>query len=74
MDHFPGVGDSFGEYWKVRIHAYAARHPVKFYYPLQFLFDHFSSLKKQKFFPLLTKTMLYVNRYRSFYLIRLMLI
>ena len=67
MDHFPKVGDSFGEYSEEgRIHAYASRHPVKFYYPLRFLFDHFSTLKKAEILPLLTKTMLYVNRYRSF--------
>lgn len=67
MDHFPKVGESFGEYSEEgRIHAYAGRHPVKYYYPLQFLFDHFTSLKKTEILPLLTKSLLYVNRYRSF--------
>jgi hypothetical protein len=61
MDHF---WEEYSE--EGRIHAYASRHPVKFYYPLSFLLDHFTTLKKTEILPLLTKSMLYVNKYRGF--------
>ncbi len=65
MDHFPQA--IFGDYSEEgRVHAYGSRHPVKFYYPLSFLFDHFTALKKTEILPLLTKSMLYVNKYRGF--------
>lgn len=67
MDHFPRQKESFGNYHEEgRIQAYTKRHPVKYYYPLDFLRDHFPKLKKSEILPLLTKSILYVNRYRSF--------
>jgi len=67
MDHFPKKGEGFGDYLEEgRIQAYTKRHPVKYYYPLEFLLDHFTKLKKVEILPLLTKSLLYVNRYRSF--------
>lgn len=67
MDHFPRQGDGFGDYLEEgRVQAYTKRHPVKYYYPLEFLLDHFTKLKKSEILPLLTKSLLYVNRYRSF--------
>ena len=68
MDHFQKQNDDgFGEYSEDRrIREYAKRHPIKYYYPLDFLLDNFTQLKKVEILPLLTKSILYVNRYRSF--------
>ncbi|HMV41564.1 MAG TPA: hypothetical protein PK079_17470 [Leptospiraceae bacterium] len=69
MDHFPKAkdGQGFLDYSEEgRLHAYAERHPVKFYYPLNFLMENLSSLRKIEILHLLTKSILYVNRYRSF--------
>lgn len=69
MDHFsPNMdGNGFIGYSEEgRIHAYTERHPAKFYYPHSFLMDHFISLRKTEILHLMTKSLLYVNRYRSF--------
>ncbi len=68
LDHFIKK-DSETEYKfseEDRIRAYAKRHPVKFFYPLEFVLDEFSTLTKKEILFLLTKSFLFVNRYRSF--------
>ncbi|MBK8394646.1 MAG: hypothetical protein IPL26_05300 [Leptospiraceae bacterium] len=67
MDYFLQLNKGFDIYSEdIRIHAYVHRHPIKYYYPLQYLMDNFQTLQKTEILPLLTKSLLYVNRYRSF--------
>lgn len=66
FDHFIKKDDSYFYSEEDRLKAYSKRHPVKFFYPLQFLLDEFKNLTKKEIFFLLTKSFLNVNRYRNF--------
>jgi hypothetical protein len=45
---------------------YAVRYPVRIYYPFEFLRDFYHNLDKKQTLSLASKSLLYVNRYRSF--------
>lgn len=47
---------------------YTERAPVKFFYPREFLKTYYADIPRQTIFNLLTKSILYVNRERSFIL------
>ena len=67
MDHFVEGKDAnfhYSEYDRVR--AYANRYPVKYFYPFTFLKKNYSELNKKEIFFLLTKSLLNINRYRTF--------
>lgn len=66
LDHFIEKNNSYEFSEEDRIRAYAKRHPVKFFYPFQFIKDEFRNLTKKEILFLLTKSFLNVNRYRNF--------
>ncbi|MCB1178843.1 MAG: hypothetical protein KDK36_14755, partial [Leptospiraceae bacterium] len=51
-----------------RLFLYADwRHPVRLFYPFQFLKDHYKEIDKRHVFKLLTKSLLNINRNRMFF-------
>ncbi|MCB1191254.1 MAG: hypothetical protein H7A23_19240 [Leptospiraceae bacterium] len=50
-----------------RVNYYKQRHPVKIFYPWKFLKDNYKNLNRHDIVQLLTKHILYINKYRLFF-------
>ncbi|MBE7413667.1 MAG: hypothetical protein HS129_16655 [Leptospiraceae bacterium] len=67
LDHFRENENRLTYSEKARIEEYKSRIPVLSVYPWLFLKDHVRDISKNDIFLLLTKSILKVNRYRSFF-------
>lgn len=67
LDHFRELEGRLTYSEKARLEEYKARMPVRAVYPYLFLKDNFRDISKNDIFLLLTKSILRVNRYRSFF-------
>jgi len=69
LDYFPVNEKESFEFNQFQwIRGNSERHPVRSFYPLDFALQYHKELTRDSFFLLLTKSMLYVNRERSFIL------